>query len=378
MPNYPKILLALTQKSLSYNQNFDSGFLGENVFGILQDAHLRGWLNNTSMVIPGCARVYCMPVQLNHVKAVEFSALQACGSNYSNLPAPTTESYAATQLSCSINIESVSKFVARPDYEALSLTLATDGDSWGTSGTKLATEQTPYGWSQAKWLPLAEPQLLFEFPLNKVNHKDYIMAHNRQQLEFNILREGTFNAVVFWHDLSMCADKAPFCNSCVERGVSDMLDSADLQKSDRENIMLMTSKAGGPILPSCILSNSPYNSKISHTWQQAVFWMPPKSVQAENKISLIGEHDAYGINFKMEESNVLQPASIGSNWLDPLWKIKYEDVKALSEGIFCTAKGDPLEFKSIALSTLKLATRPQDFGVDADFASMLCLRTMHV
>jgi hypothetical protein len=106
--------------------------------------------------------------------------------------------------------------------------------------------------------------------------------------------------------------------------------------------------------------------------------MPPQAVHADSNLSLIGEHDDHGISFKLEECNVSTPGSTGNQWMDSLWKIKYEDVKALSVALFHTARSDPLEFRGIALSALKLAARPQDFGVDADFASKLCLQTMHV
>ena len=123
---------------------FDAGLIGEGALHIMHAAHTR-LLAPDVQVVPAAARVFCQLVEWR------------------------------VQLVQGVNVESLSIYDRRPDYEGVELS------------------NVP----RNQWQPLSEPVRVFDFDFRHVN------GGSTRQLDTTASASGMVNAVVMWFDLQL-------------------------------------------------------------------------------------------------------------------------------------------------------------------------------
>lgn len=190
----------------------------------------------------------------------------------------------------------------------------------------------------AVWLPLSEPQPVFDFDFAGGSF-DGLLEAGIRRLDFSATANGVCNAVVFWFSLQL----------------------------DEQ----------------CSLTNSPHGTLISGagnsfkatSWQQAVQWLPQTQLAVGQAVALTAQHDTYEISFKLNHPDRDAPNDCNS-MQDADWAARLGELRKVERELMRAAASDPLAYRRLASAALKLGTRPQDHGVDAEAAAALCARLM--
>ena len=61
---------------------------------------------------------------------------------------------------------------------------------------------------------------------------------------------------------------------------------------------------------------------------------------------------------------------------DPVWQEAHSRISALTGQIAKACVQSPLELREVAMTSIQMAQRPQDFGLDAEHAADFCLKLM--
>lgn len=220
------------------------------------------------------------------------------------------------------DLQQANRWRWRPDYEGLELAKCRD-----------------------TWRPLGDPVKVFEFDFYEVERN---MQPSQAMLELNFTEDGVFNAVAMWFVLDL----------------------------DEETS----------------LSTSPYIDK-GPTWQQAVQWMPEIKVVSGDSRSLVAKHDTYSISFAHSSSTASIDTDTTNNssiklpeepkddttgvpLYDPVWKAAFDSLQALNSQLVKACVQNPLEYRAVAQSAVRIAARPHDLGVDARQAAEFCTKMM--
>ncbi|KAF6265253.1 hypothetical protein COO60DRAFT_1623921 [Scenedesmus sp. NREL 46B-D3] len=323
---------------------FDCGLIGEGALHIVAAARTHLLCTPGARVLPGAAKVYCQPIQYNI--------------------------WLAPALQGALDPTPLRSYAWQPDYFEVDLrrTQCLDPSSSSSSSSGNAHSSNNSSCIDAArpgphWLPLAQPQLTFDFDFNCPEPLTAFQPA-AQQLAFAVEAPGVCNAVAFWFELLL----------------------------DEE---------------TC-LSSSPYSSAQrpgQHTtWKQAVQLLPEHRVWPGQRLDLTASHDTYAISFTIpaapaapplqplssgtpprhtmygsiantasppcsaaaddNEGNMLPgaPQPTGVPFVDPSWKAAYEAVSALQASLAKAATQDPLEYRRLVSAALLLAMRP--WGVE--------------
>lgn len=182
-----------------------------------------------------------------------------------------------------------------------------------------------------QWKPLAEPLPVFSFDFYDVYSCG---CPSEQLLSFQITSNGVFNGVAMWFDLHL----------------------------DEETS----------------LSTSPYAEK-GPTWQQAVQWMQELRVTPGDEINITARHDSYSISYEVKEQhNVVlnERFTTGVPMVDPVWKAAHDALHRANAELAKACVQNPLEYRSIAQTSVEFASRPHDVGLDASQAAEFCMKMM--
>eukprot|EP00894_Picocystis_sp_ML_P005289 jgi/Pico_ML_1/55806/g1442.t1 len=124
------------------------------------------------------------------------------------------------------------------------------------------------------------------------------------------------------------------------------------------------------------LDTSPFGSKGA-TWQQAVQFIEEVRVEEGDSVWLIAKHDSYGISFEVDDSTIDRMSRrTGVPQYDPVWFQRVHRVQQLNKELMKAVAQSPLEYRSLAIASVQMASRPWDLDMDTDPAADFCTRLM--
>lgn len=251
---------------------FDSGLIGEGVLHILAAAKAK-LLMPDACLVPCSAEVYAQPIQLR-IESIK-----------------------------GLDVQQANRWRWRSDYEGIDLGRDTS------------------------WVPLADPIKVFSFDFYDIER---CALENENNLNFEIDRDGTCNAVAMWFKLHL-----------------------------DEEIMLST---------------SPYEEK-GPTWQQAVQYIKEVKVGEGDILEIQAKHDTYSISYTLIEDGLEDKLTPVPKY-DDSWKAFHDRLESFNSELVKSCVQNPLEYRFVSQSSVQFASRPHDFNLEASQASEFCSRIM--
>jgi hypothetical protein len=215
-------------------------------------------------------------------------------------------------------------------------------------------------------------------------------------LDLSFAVAGTLNAVAMWFELDLDEE-------CSLRWGAGQLHQGQVDPGIKA-----LASVYNQLVADC--STNPYSDK-GLTWQQAVQWLPEVEVQPGQHLKLMARHDTYSISYSLPAEYMAdcqeggcaqdspahdsstgtstgyctpapavtvsgQPRRTNVPFIDAAWKAGYEQLQGINGQLSKACVQNPLEYRAVAEAAVRFASRPHDFGLDAQQASEFCVKMM--